>query len=220
MRKLALVIGGLVVLGVLWVMLATSGQFLTGRPWSNTDKVVVDRGTYFRMKVDFAYKGQPLHYDIVVGCNVLNIHYKDNSSTYEAGLIPTVWGQRMSDGKAVVVRAPDACRGDTTANGGVAADFLPVMIVYDNADTVAFGIGYVTDDAYSSPKSVLRFDKAMVERATRAEFDAFRANGPQNIITRRASIIRCRTITTLLPLVCRGPIQRSGGIATPIPAGN
>ncbi len=172
------------VLGVLWATLTTSGQLLTGRLPSNTDKVIVDRGTYFRLKVDFAYKGERQHYDIVVGCNVLNIRYKDSSSTYEAGLIPTVWGQRMNDGKAVVVRAPDACRGDTTENGGVPADFLPVMVVYDNADTVAFGIGYMTDDAYRSPKSVLRFDKATVERATRAEFDTFRATGPQNIITR------------------------------------
>ncbi|BAV46086.1 hypothetical protein MesoLj113a_38220 [Mesorhizobium sp. 113-1-2] len=170
-------------LGVLWAMLATSGQLLAGR-WTFTEKAIVDRGTYFRLKVDFAYKGEPLRYDLVVGCNVLNIRYKDSSSTYEAGLIPTVWGQRMSDGKAVVVRAPDACRGDTTANGGVPVDFLPVMVVYDNADTVAFGIGYMTDDAYRSPKSVLRFDKATVERATRAEFDTFRATGPQNIITR------------------------------------
>ncbi|PBB38900.1 hypothetical protein CK221_04480 [Mesorhizobium sp. WSM3868] len=151
---------------------------------SSTKDAYIDRGTYFRLKVDFAYKGEQQHYDIVVGCNVLNIHYKDSSSTYEAGLTPTVWGQRMSDNKAVVVRAPDACRGDTTENGGVPADFLPVMVVYDNANTVAFGTGYMTDDAYRSPKSVLRFDKATVERATRAEFDAFRANGPQNIITR------------------------------------
>ncbi|MGX9147434.1 hypothetical protein [Mesorhizobium sp. 128a] len=170
-------------LGVLWVTLTQSGQLLTGRG-TFTEKAFVDRGTYFRLKVDFAYKGEPLHYDIVVGCSVLNIHYKDSSSTYEAGLIPTVWGQRMSDGKAVVVRAPDACRGDTTENGGVLADFLPVMVVYDNADTVAFGTGYMTDDAYRSAKSVLRFDKATIERATRAEFDAFHASGPQNIITR------------------------------------
>lgn len=183
MRKLALVFGGLVVVVVLWETLTTSGRLLTSR-WSYTETAIVDRGTYFRLKVDFAYKGQPQHYDMVVGCNVLNIHYKDNSSTYEAGLIPTVWGQRMGDGKAVVVRAPDACRGDTTENGGIPADFLPAMVVYDNADTVAFGTGYMTDDAYRSPKSVLRFNKATVERATRAEFDAFRANGPQNIIKR------------------------------------
>jgi hypothetical protein len=182
-RKLAVVFCGLIVLCAAWLWTSDVGKKLTGR-WTFTESASVDRGTYFWLKVDFAYKGEPQHYDIVVGCNVLSIHYKDSSSTYEAGLVPTVWGQRMSDGKAVVVRAPDACRGDTTENGGVPADFLPVMVVYDNADTVAFGVGYMTDDAYRSPKSVLRFDKATVERATRAEFDAFRANGPQNVVTR------------------------------------
>ena len=180
-RTAVAAVGGFILLALAWVA-ATANQRMG--QWSFTKDAYVDRGTYFRLKVDFAYKGEQQHYDIVVGCNVLNIHYKDSSSTYEAGLIPTVWGQRMSDNKAVVVRAPDACRGDTTANGGVPADFLPVMVVYDNADTVAFGIGYMTDDAYRSPKSVLRFDKATVERATRAEFDSFRADGPQNIVTR------------------------------------
>ncbi|TIO76077.1 MAG: hypothetical protein E5X74_04700 [Mesorhizobium sp.] len=179
-RTAVAVVGGLILLALAWL----AAMPHAARQLSFTKDAYVDRGTYFRLKVDFAYKGEQQHYDIVVGCNVLNIHYKDSSSTYEAGLIPTVWGQGMSDGKAVVVRAPDACRGDTTANGGVPADFLPVMVVYDNADTVAFGMGYMTDDAYRSPKSVLRFDKATVERATRAEFDAFRGNGPQNVITR------------------------------------
>ncbi|MDG4853309.1 MULTISPECIES: hypothetical protein [unclassified Mesorhizobium] len=183
MRTAVAAIGGFILLALAWVAATANREHAAGQ-WSFTKDAYVDRGTYFRLKVDFAYKGEQQHYDIVVGCNVLNIHYKDNSSTYEVGLIPTVWGQRMGDGKAVVVRAPDACRGDTTENGGVPADFLPVMVVYDNADTVAFGVGYMTDDAYRSPKSVLRFDKATVERATRAEFDTFRANGPQNIITR------------------------------------
>jgi hypothetical protein len=183
MRTAVAAVGGFILLALAWVTAIANREHATEQ-LSFTKDAYVDHGTYFRLKVDFAYKGEQQHYDIVVGCNVLNIHYKDSSSTYEAGLTPTVWGQRMSDGKAVVVRAPDTCRGDTTANGGVPADFLPVMIVYDNADTMAFGIGYMTDDAYRSPKSVLRFDKATVERATRAEFDAFRATGPQNIITR------------------------------------
>ena len=109
MRRLALIVGGLVVLAGLWATLTESGRVFTGR-WSFTEKAEIDRGTYFRLKVDFAYKGEPQHFDIVVGCNVLNIRYKDGSGTYEAGLVPTVYGRRMSDGKAVVVRPPDACR--------------------------------------------------------------------------------------------------------------
>ena len=183
MRGLTLIVGGLVVLAGLWATLTESGRLFTGR-WSFTEKAEIDRGTYFRLKVDFAYKGEPEHFDIVVGCNVLNIRYKDGSGTYEAGLVPTVYGQRMSDGKAVVVRPPDACRGDTTANGGVPENFLPVMIVYDDADTVAFGTGYMTDEAYKNPRSLMKFGKATIESATRREFDVSHDNGPPNVVTR------------------------------------
>lgn len=183
MRKAAFTVSGLLVLAMLWAMFTPSGQFFTGR-WTFTEKAEIDRGTYFRLKVDFAYKGEPQHFDIVVGCNALNIRYKDGSGTREVGLVPTVYGQRMSDGKAVVVRPPDACRSDTTANGGVPENFLPVMVVYDDANTLAFGTGYMTDEAYENPRSSMTFTKATIERATRQEFDASRESGPPNIVTR------------------------------------
>ncbi|MEP6565430.1 MAG: hypothetical protein ABJB10_09845, partial [Mesorhizobium sp.] len=88
-------------LGVLWATLTTSGQILTGH-WSYAEEAYVDRGTYFRLKVDVTYRGGPQHFDIVVGCNVVGIEYKDGSSTREVGLVPTVYGRRMSDGKGLV----------------------------------------------------------------------------------------------------------------------
>lgn len=171
-----------IVFGV-WIIFSETGRVLTGR-WTYTEKVEIDRGTYFRLKIDYTYRGVAQKFDIVVGCGVLNIRYVDGSGTRTAGLVPNVYGQRMSDGKAVVVRPPDACRGDTTANGGVPENFLPVMIVYEDADTVAFGTAYLSDEAYDSPRSLMTFGKATIESATRAEFDAFRESGPPNVITR------------------------------------
>jgi hypothetical protein len=158
-----------------------AGQLLLGR-WSFTKSLVVNDGYYFRLKVKLAYKGEPQDFDIVVGCNVHTIRYKDNSSTYEAGLVPTVFGRRMSDGAGLVVRPPDACPGQTTANGKVPKDFIPLVIVYDDANTLAFGTAYMTEDAYHNPLSVLTFGQATIETATRADFDAFRAR-ETNIVT-------------------------------------
>ena len=73
------------------VLRSDVGQALFGR-WSYTKSVEVDRGTYFRLKVKLTYKGEPQDFDIVVGCNVRRITYKDGSGTYEAGLIPSVFG--------------------------------------------------------------------------------------------------------------------------------
>ncbi|MBN8994536.1 MAG: hypothetical protein J0H63_02020 [Rhizobiales bacterium] len=174
---------GLLAVGLGFLFLRTDfGQTLLGR-WSFV-RSVSDTGSYFRLKVKVAYKGEKQDFDIVVGCNVHSIRYKDGSDTYEAGLIPTVYGRRMSDGKGLVVRPPDACRGQTTANGRVPAEFMPLMIVYDDADKLGFGTAYLSDEAYASPLSLLTFGGATIESATREEWDAFRRDGPQNIVTR------------------------------------
>jgi hypothetical protein len=144
-----------------------------------------DRSTYYRLKVKLAYKGEAQDFDIVVGCNVREIFYKESGSTYEVGLIPSVFGRRMSDGKGLVVRPPNACRGETTANGRVQPDLLPVVVVYENAETLDFGIAYLSEDAYESPLSVLKFGGATIEKASRAEFDEFRRT-QTNLVTRQS----------------------------------
>lgn len=153
--------------------------------WSFTRSVDVDQDTYFRFKVALTYRGEPQNFDIVVGCNVKRTGYKDGSSTYEAGLVPTVFGRRMNDGRGLVIRVPDGCRGGTTADGKIPRDLLPLVVVYDDADTLAFGTAYLSDDAYDSPLSVLTFHGAVVEQASRAEFDAFRREQP-NLVSREA----------------------------------
>src|SRR5215203_5316953 len=50
-------------------------------PWSFTKSVERDRGVHYRLKVKLTYKGEPEDFDIVVGCNLLQINYKDNSRT-------------------------------------------------------------------------------------------------------------------------------------------
>jgi hypothetical protein len=183
MRKLIILATGLLFVGIVAVLFTPIKWFLISST-SFVEKASVDRSVYFRLKVDFSYRGEPKTFDIVVACSVLNIRYKDGSGTYEPGMTPTVYGQRMSDGKAVVVRPPDACRGSTTENGEVPSNFLPVMIVYDDADTMGFGTAYMSDEAYDSPYSLMTFGKATIEKATREAFIDFRENGPPNAVTR------------------------------------
>jgi hypothetical protein len=168
-----------------FVLRSDLGQGLFGRA-SIAATVTQDRSTFYRLKVKIAYKGEQQDFDIVVGCNVVQTHYASGGGTsYEAGLVPTVFGQRMSDGKGLVVRPPTACEGETTANGQVQPDLLPIIVVFDDADTLAFGIAYLSEDAYESPLSVLKFGGATVETATRSEFDEFRRTQP-NLVTRES----------------------------------
>jgi hypothetical protein len=62
---------------------------------SFTKSVEVDRSRYYRLKVNLAYKDQPLVFDIVVGCNVRVTRYKDNDRTVEVGIAPFAYGLKM-----------------------------------------------------------------------------------------------------------------------------
>ena len=62
-----------------------------------------------------------------------------------------------------------AAAQQTTANGGVQPDLLPVIVVYDNPDTLSFGIAYLSEDAYESPLSALKFGGATIEKATTSQ---------------------------------------------------
>lgn len=173
-RRLGLVAG---VAGLVWALAAATGcapRFVRS--------VEVDDDWYYRFRVALTYQGEPQDFDIVVGCNVKQIRYADGGRTYEAGLIPALFGRRMADGRALVVRPPDACDGETTANGKVPADLLPLVVVYDDAETLGFGTAYLSEDAYDSPLSLLRFGGASIGPATRAEFAAFRSSQP-NVVT-------------------------------------
>src|SRR6266567_2723416 len=133
MRRVPVLIlfGALIAAGSI-VALSQDIHRALAQPQGFTKSVEVDRSKFYRLKVKLTYKGEPQDFDIVVGCNVRQINYRNNSRTLEVGLIPSVFGRRMSDGKGLVVRPPRACSGETTANGQVPSDLLPVVVVYDN----------------------------------------------------------------------------------------
>src|SRR5579859_5895434 len=86
-------------------------RFVFGSPWSFTKSVEVkkagqDRGYYYRFKASYAYKGEPLDFDIVVGCNVSVTTYKDNDRTVEVVLVPTIFGLKTKDDHGVAVHLP------------------------------------------------------------------------------------------------------------------
>jgi hypothetical protein len=143
-----------------------------------------DRGYFYRFKASLAYKGEPLDFNIVVGCNVRVTTYKDNDRTVEVGVAPMVYGLKMKDGRGVVIRPPVACQGETTENGKVPAALLPLLVTYENADQPWFGLAYASEDAYESPISELKFFGATIGKATREEWQEWRRiEAPKNFVT-------------------------------------
>jgi hypothetical protein len=178
----------LVVLGTGLVMVIELAQFLFGGPsFTKSVKVTApdrDRGYYYRLKASYTYKGEPLDFDIVVGCRVGITTYKDNSRTFEVGVAPTVYGLKMKDGRGVVVKPPEACEGETTENGEIPKTLLPLIVTYESAEAPWIGLAYVTEDAYESSISELKFFGATISRATREEWQEWRnTEAPKNFVT-------------------------------------
>jgi hypothetical protein len=88
----------------------------------------------------------------------------------------------MPDGKALAIATPDICVIKIDPEKGT--DIIPLMVVYDNADTLSFGVAYASLDAFKSPFAELTFHGATLELATKEEFDGFRDTGEKNLITR------------------------------------
>ncbi|MCC6780861.1 MAG: hypothetical protein IT537_30165 [Hyphomicrobiales bacterium] len=136
------------------------------------------------MVVNIAYKGEPVTFDIVVGCNVRVTTYKDNDRSVEVGVAPIAYGLKMTDGRGIVVRPPEACDGETTENGQVPSTLLPLIVTYEQADAPWLGLAYTTDDAFESPLSELKLFNATISKATAEEWRAWReTEGRKNFVT-------------------------------------
>ncbi|WP_145670032.1 hypothetical protein [Bradyrhizobium stylosanthis] len=190
MKRVVAAIVGVVLVGLAagLVLQIEIGRGLFG-VWSFTKSVKVtspgqDRGYYYRFKASLVYKGEPLDFDIVVGCNVRITTYKDNDRTVEVGVAPMAFGLKMKDGHGVVIRPPQACKGETTENGRVPQNLLPLVVSYEDAEAPWSGIAYASEDAYASPLSELKFFGASIGKATFEEWQEWRrTEAPKNFIT-------------------------------------
>lgn len=140
-----------------------------------------DRSSYyFRMKANYSHDGQPIDFDIVVACSIRIDRYRGGDSGFLAARYPRFFVKRTQTNHAVMQIVPTACRGETTANGIVPRDFLPGVIWFDKPDDYRFGVAYVSEDAFENPNSQLKFHGASIQKATRAEWDAFRKRATDN----------------------------------------
>ena len=179
----ALIIGAIATVAMVAYLLVSIFHLVPGY-WSFTKEVRQFEGRFFRMVVKLDYQGEPQVFDFVVGCQVKSTLYQDGSRSRDVGFIPAVYGRKMKDNKAVVIRPPDVCDGEVSATGQVPAAFMPLIVVYDNADTLDMGLAYMSEDAYASPASDLKFHSAEIIASNRTEFDSDGEKGEPNSISR------------------------------------
>ncbi len=143
---------------------------------------VEDHGVYYRLLAKYQHGDEIVDFDIVVGCGVRVTRYGDGGSSYDAFRDPVVFAKALRDGSALVQIVPSACLGETTEDGRVPQDFLPGAIWFEHADDFSLGIAYVTEDAFESSRSVLRFLGASIHPATRADWEGFQPTSARNLM--------------------------------------
>lgn len=144
-----------------------------------------DRSVFYRLIAHYEHDGQVIDFNLVVGCNVRVTRYGDGDRSYDAFRDPVVYAKSTTDGGAIWQMVPNACQGETTANGQVPADLLPGAIWFESKDDYSLGVAYVTEDAYENSKSQLRFLGASIQAATRDEWVAFQPTARLNLVNPR-----------------------------------
>lgn len=143
-------------------------------------KSVNDSAYFYRLQAQYSHGDEPIDIDVVVGCSVRVAEYRGGDSGFLAAIFPRFYVQQTRDGHEVMQILPLICRGETTENGLIPADFLPGIIWFEKAGDRRFGIAHVSEDAFENPNGKLKFHGATVTKATQAEWEAFRKRAVGN----------------------------------------
>lgn len=142
-------------------------------------------GSFYRVTVDLAHKGEPIHVDVVVACHLtLGRAPAGSVSVDNLNSHPYAYAMAIPGGHAVAVRTnTKSCETQaTTDNGQIPKNWLPLVVWYEHAEDLSFGVGYLTQDAYESPLAQLEFRGAIVTKATWADYQTFERDRPKNLL--------------------------------------
>jgi hypothetical protein len=148
-------------------------------------KSVTEGSRFYRLVAHYMHGQEKVDFDIVVGCGVRSINYRDNDSSFDDIRDPLIFAKPTGDGGAVMQIVSDACRGETTDSGEVPPDFLPGAVWFDDKSDLSFGIGYTTEDAFENPRSKLKFLGAQIHPATADEWQAYQPLARTNLMRSR-----------------------------------
>lgn len=147
-----------------------------------------DNGYFYRLRAAFELKatGEKIDFDYVVACNIRVTRWRDGGLSDDTTFSPRVMIQATADGHAVMLKTLNACSGLTSENDDVPPDVLPIAIWFDGVDDLSNGLAYVSEDAYDNSLGKLKFRGARVDRATRADWEAWRKKASEAYVQRGA----------------------------------
>ena len=148
-------------------------------PKQAVNEHVSSASVFYRIQADYELieTGEPLSFNYVVTC-----YNADVPGSFSGVMRPSTMFKATSTGSAVSVTHMDhycerAIRGDDAPVFTRDNDMMkmPILSWYEDVNDLSWRIGYVSNDAYRSPRAKVKFKDFSVTPATRAEFDTWRA---------------------------------------------
>jgi hypothetical protein len=145
-----------------------------------------DQGYFYRFRAGFEVKatGEQLDFDYVVACNIRLTRWRDGGLSDDSTHSPRAMVMATNGGQAVMLRTLEACHGLTSEHDDVPPDVLPLAIWFDDFTDLSEGLGYVSEAAYDNPLGKLKFRGARVDRASRADWEAWRKKSAEEYVQR------------------------------------
>jgi len=193
---------GLGLVAVALVIVALNWQQIRYRllvsPWFENTKYRL-AGSFFRHQAKFIVDGkEEIVFDVVAACNTQISGNRATGSSVLHGKYPNIFVQRTKDGHGIGLATPSLCgsadRGlikRQEEDGWNRKNYLPAVAWYENANDLRTGKFYASPDAYSNPRSQLKFVSSSFSAATRKEWEVWRATKDQ----RPANVIKPETIS-------------------------
>jgi hypothetical protein len=145
-----------------------------------------DQGYFYRFRAGFEVKatGEQLDFDYIVACSIRLTRWRDGGLSDDSTHSPRAMVMATNGGQAVMLRTLEACHGLTSEHDDVPPDVLPLAIWFDDFADLSAGLGYVSEAAYENPLGKLKFRGARVDRATRADWEAWRKKSAEEYVQR------------------------------------
>jgi hypothetical protein len=175
-RFLLLLVALLVVLAGIWPY--HGGRALLAWQQLNSPPVRPQATNLWHIRAEYTYKGAPLILEFPMACESVWGHKRIHPNSHDVFSGPELYGVKTPDGKAVVM----STRGFCEVPYRLGPRFLPITVVYDDPETLAFGIMYASDEAYENKMAVLSLPKFTINRINQDDFFALSKLIPQNVV--------------------------------------
>ncbi|NOU06081.1 MAG: hypothetical protein HOO99_07855 [Hyphomicrobiaceae bacterium] len=178
MKKWPWILGGMVLTPVVaiflwlgWLNALLGGPSLFLQLYSRDDGTI-KWSQFYNLNVELEHVGKPLNLHVVISCGSVGRQIVGEGRSARSYSAPYIYGIE-DQGHGVLVQTPGIC-GRDFKKYPIPEDYMPVLFWAPDAKNLEFMIAYLHEDAYAQPVSKLKFIKATIGEAERANYDVWR----------------------------------------------